>query len=50
MLFVHEVLQQTHEVILYLLVSGIVVSAAGRVVIDDIAELGKRGPRKKRKK
>jgi hypothetical protein len=48
MLFFHEVLQQVHEVILYIVVSGVVVSAVGRVMVDDIAGLTKRKTRRKR--
>ncbi len=48
MLFVHEVLQQVHEITLHVVVSAIVVSAVGRLLVEEVAELGK--PRKKKKR
>jgi len=42
MIGLHEVLQQTHEVVLYLLVSGIAASAVVRVVMVEVESLGRR--------
>ena len=48
MLVVHQILLQVHEVTLQVVVSAIVVSAVGRVVLDEVVELVK--PRKRGKK
>jgi hypothetical protein len=50
MLLVHEVLQKVHEITLQIVVSLIVLSAIGRVVVDEVAELARPRGRKRTKK